>query len=759
MPERAAGLQHVEIFILKAAVRLLIDGIERIHEAIAERIGIDIEGRMDEMRDIAPEILILVMQPDRRAEAFALDIHPDFANLVRREFFFPPGIMQALLEFIKGDLTHHGVQHILDLARQHDLALGRIALFLQQGPEGELFAKDARGFGQRQRRIGEQAALRRRQQLMHPVAKLMGEGHHIADIALIVEQQIGMHARHRRMGEGAWRLAGAHTCINPRFFKELLPQRRQIRRETAIGLKHGITCLAPGNDPIIGIGKRRVAVPIVDLVLAHPFRLDRVITMGQARIGALYGLGQRIDNLGLDLIGEMAHSGRLRRAAPVILDRLVLGQRVGNQREQPDILPEHLAEILCCLLAQFRIRAGKKVQHLLRGHFLAIHLEFEARHGLIEQPHPGAPSGDILLMQQLLDLVGELIGFQRPHVIEPGLVFLQAAALIHRLKPVILDRVQFQREEQKVGTDGTDLLLHGLEELANIRVRHIARIDEIGIGHDPALDLADLLELGDGEIEPLPVQLGQLALVLRGEGLGILRRRFQILAQFGRGPGRVQIAQVPFGQIGKGGISHVKQTPAAINCSCTFRTFPSTDKEIGMGGGNRPVPVLLPGLDPHVGDPAAGLGHYRLGIGFDRLAGAEIFDRDIDDLRQARHLLRRKQMHQRGAFQKCADDPAMQRRQGRVADEFLILGQDADEPSVGSLQPQPQISEIGNHLENGAPVAALLGLLDPGDEIFGGHGRHDFVLFSSAASFNVLPVVDFSMKVPTALAIGSSGSL
>ncbi len=63
----AARAEHVEIAALEAFRRALIGGIERIHEAIAERIRVDVERRMDEVRDIGPIVLVAVIELDRRA--------------------------------------------------------------------------------------------------------------------------------------------------------------------------------------------------------------------------------------------------------------------------------------------------------------------------------------------------------------------------------------------------------------------------------------------------------------------------------------------------------------------------------------------------------------------------------------------------------------------------------------------------------------------------------------------------------------------
>ena len=67
---RAAGRKHGEIALGEAFPRALIDAIERIDEAIAERVGVDIERRMDEMRNIGPIGLVIGAKLDRRARGF-----------------------------------------------------------------------------------------------------------------------------------------------------------------------------------------------------------------------------------------------------------------------------------------------------------------------------------------------------------------------------------------------------------------------------------------------------------------------------------------------------------------------------------------------------------------------------------------------------------------------------------------------------------------------------------------------------------------
>ncbi len=146
-------------FSAKPALALLIDRIERVHQAIAEGIGIDVERHMDEMRDIGPldavlAVLLGSLTPLPKASRWVSSqisaMRSGITSPLRRSS------CSTVLEVVHGDLAHDGVQHVLDLAGQQDAALRRIALALQQRLEGQHLAEHRGGFGQRQRRIREQ---------------------------------------------------------------------------------------------------------------------------------------------------------------------------------------------------------------------------------------------------------------------------------------------------------------------------------------------------------------------------------------------------------------------------------------------------------------------------------------------------------------------------------------------------------------------------------------------------------------------------
>src|SRR5215831_1718060 len=127
MPHRAACAQHFEIALREALMRGLVTRIKRVHQTIAESIGIYIERRVDEMRDVGPVMAVDAVEAQCRAEALALHRQPDLAEPVRSKLGLPPLVMHPLLESGKGDLPHDRVQHVLDFAREHDLAPPRIA--------------------------------------------------------------------------------------------------------------------------------------------------------------------------------------------------------------------------------------------------------------------------------------------------------------------------------------------------------------------------------------------------------------------------------------------------------------------------------------------------------------------------------------------------------------------------------------------------------------------------------------------------------
>jgi hypothetical protein len=127
--------------------------------------------------------------------------------------------VQLALEIVEGDLAHHGVDHVLDLAGEQHLA-GGVGGVGEQPAEGQHLAEDARRLGQRQRRRGQQLALPRGEALVHAVAELVRQRHHVARLAEVVEHHVGVHVGDGGVGEGAGRLAGLDARVDPALVEE-----------------------------------------------------------------------------------------------------------------------------------------------------------------------------------------------------------------------------------------------------------------------------------------------------------------------------------------------------------------------------------------------------------------------------------------------------------------------------------------------------------------------------------------------------------
>ena len=165
----------------------------------------------------------------------------------------------------------------------------------------------------RQRRRRHQRAVLCRQHLMHAVTEFMRERHHVARLALIVHQHVGMRRRRGRMRERARRLAGPHRRIDPAIGEKTLGDIGHLGREAAIGGQHHVPGIGPGDAAGGGERQRRVAVPMREFLLFEPARLQPIIAMRQPRIGGANRTHQRIDHLALDAVVRDAANPRRRQ--------------------------------------------------------------------------------------------------------------------------------------------------------------------------------------------------------------------------------------------------------------------------------------------------------------------------------------------------------------------------------------------------------------------------------------------------------------
>ena len=224
---------------------------------------------MHEMRDVGPVDPVVVVEGERRSRGFRADsssqISPSSSAVTSPRAAL---VVHLALELVEGDLPDHGVQHVLDLLGQHDLAPGRVALAGQQRPEGQHLAEHAGGLGQGQRRVGHELALRAGQHLVHAVAELVGQGHDV--------RACGPDSSAAGRGEtlGTVGCAKAPEALPGRTgasiqsaLEEALADGGQVRREGAVGVQHRRLRLGPGDGPVVArpaaarCGPNRAASP------------------------------------------------------------------------------------------------------------------------------------------------------------------------------------------------------------------------------------------------------------------------------------------------------------------------------------------------------------------------------------------------------------------------------------------------------------------------------------------------------------------
>ena len=300
--------------------------------------------------------------------------------------------------------------------------------------------------------------------------------------------------------------------------------------------------------------QRRVAVPMFQRRLAEPFGLERVIAMREARIGGAHGGHQRIDDLALDPVGKMPCVGDVAKTAPAIGNFLVLRQRVGDQRKCSQIFLQADAKGDRRLFTGFFVLILHEIEDGLDRQGLAIDGKTQARDCLVEQPVPGAITGDRFFMKQLLELVVELIGLALADVLKPGPVMFECPRRQFGGERVV-EPVQFEFEEQKIRRRVGDLFLRVAIEFHPRRVGRIAGVNQPGIGHDAPEQFFQRLVTLDGVQEASARSFFgerlELALVGGTETFAFRLRLDEVARESRRLHGRVKVFEIPLRQAAK----------------------------------------------------------------------------------------------------------------------------------------------------------------------------------------------------------------
>ena len=283
--------------------------------------------------------------------------------------------------------------------------------------------------------------------------------------------------------------------------------------------------------------------------------------MGEARGCGFDGGDQRVHHLVLDPVAEIARGDGAREAPPLVLDLLVLGERVGDEGEGADVLAEDGADGLCGLLAHRAVLVREQVERVGAGERLTLDGEAQPGHGLVEEAHPGGAARDLLLVQEALHLVRELERAEGAHVPHPGRVAGERRGRELVGQGVVLDPVELEGEEEEPALRRGGLFADGLEELRRLGVVHRRAVDEVGVAREPPERLLDRLVAGDQVAQGRAVERRDAArerVVQGGRRLGGLRQVALQRVRVGRG---VEVGEVPAGERPVGGLRSLRHRP------------------------------------------------------------------------------------------------------------------------------------------------------------------------------------------------------
>ncbi len=377
----------------------------------------------------------------------------------------------------------------------------------------------------------------------------MGQRHHVARFAQVVEHHIGVHLGHGGMREGAGRLALLHARVDPTLGEKGLGQFRHARVKGRISLAHQPARLLPAKDAVFFHRQGRVAVPDLHPLQPQPLGLQRVIAVRQPRIGGDDRIAQRLHHLGLDMVRQVAAGLRRRQLAPAVRDFLFLGQRVVHTGKERQLFAKGRGQGPRAGLAARAVMVGQQVQRRLDAQPVALDLERHPRDGFVEELVPSARPHDRLIVQEPLQLVRQLVGLHRPHPVKNRLVAQKSRVTAKdRVVTIIGDAVELEAEKHQRRRVGRDPVLHVRHELGAARVGRVLVVAQPRIGHDPACHHVDLLVAGNAIQHARRIKPGQLALVIGGETGAFPLQPRQIPRQLGRTGACVKIRQVPVRQ-------------------------------------------------------------------------------------------------------------------------------------------------------------------------------------------------------------------
>ena len=234
-----------------------------------------------------------------------------------------------------------------------------------------------------------------------------------------------MRRRHRRVREGAGRLALAHRRIDPGAVEEPLGDRRPSRARS----RRRRRAPSPARRPRARCARAcRAAARCGPSRRACPCRATWPSwrsSGARSRVGGAHGrrpapsTTSRSTRLARWRLSATSLKPRQRSEISLSLASVLV---ISVNRRTLSLNTLASASAAACRLPPSGCIRKLSVGSSAVGCLLALDLEAQRRHGLVEQPAPGAARGDRLLVEQPLELLLELVGLLLAQVVDPRLV-------------------------------------------------------------------------------------------------------------------------------------------------------------------------------------------------------------------------------------------------------------------------------------------------------------------------------------------------
>ena len=197
--------------------------------------------------------------------------------------------------------------------------------------ERQRLPEHGRGLRGRQRRRGVEEAERLREHAVEAVAELVREREDRAAVARVVHQDVGVDAGDGRRAERAGALVGPHGAVDPVVVEEARDDLARPRPRTPLyasttirrASSHGVLTLS------VDTGAKRSKCSSRSSPSSRAF--EPVVALRDV-VAARRRLDERLDRLVGRLVREVARGDPRRIAAQPVVDRLVLQDRVEDER-------------------------------------------------------------------------------------------------------------------------------------------------------------------------------------------------------------------------------------------------------------------------------------------------------------------------------------------------------------------------------------------------------------------------------------------